>query len=228
MFEIEPEPLTVVAILGPSGVGRGTAALGLAAHRGCVRVAMDDGVKSAFDDLDGPTRQLTKELGLAGVTHRRAWQLLGTEARILARNRRLWASLALAKILYLHRYHPEPRSRFVIPDFRSDPVEESVFRARVPSLGGRFGILGLDRPGAAAIPEADHESERAPGEMVPDRVYVNDGSLESLYQAACLFFDDLEAGRIVQPTLPALRRAPVAYRDDDPTGSSGPAWREDE
>ncbi len=210
--------LIVVGITGPAGVGKDTAARSLTYHRDCFRIGFADAVKSAFTDMDGVTRQLTKELEAAGITHRRAWQLCGSEARIKARNHRLWASLALAKIAYLAFYHPWPRRAFVIPDLRFQ-VEAAVMRANIPALGGRFGILALDRPDREPLSGVlgEHSSEHPAG-FAPDRIHVNDGTIDELGEAAVLFFDDLAAGRIAVDVLPHLSPAEdlsLAILEDD-------------
>jgi hypothetical protein len=204
------EPLIVVGFRGASGVGKDVAVAALDYERGCWPIALADGIKSALDDLDGRTREVTKRLEKAGISRRMAWQRIGTESRVAARNRRLWTSLALAKIHFL-AHLPEPFAvrRFAIPDFRADVVEEACFRAALPAWGGRFGLARVLRPGAGPLPgEAGrHSSEHAWAAMTPDATIHNEGSLADLRAAAVLFFDEVAAGLFDRDPRDPMRRA---------------------
>lgn len=188
------EDLIVVGIAGPSGSGKDASASALAALRGCQVIGLADAIKSALDDLDGRSCDLTKRLEAAGISKRRAWQLLGSESRIQVRNRRLWTCTALAKIHFLSTL-PAPVRRFVVPDVRY-PHEELEFRLALARWGGRFGLLALERPGLEPLPgeAGKHSSEQCFGELTPDLTFVNQGPLKLLREQACWFFDDVAGG----------------------------------
>jgi hypothetical protein len=203
------EPLIVIGFCGASGVGKDACAAALDYERSCWPIALADGIKSALDDLDGRTREVTKRLEEAGISRRVAWQRLGTESRVAARNARLWTSLTLAKIHFLaHLPGPFAARRFAVPDFRH-PLEEACFRVALAAWGGRFGLARVLRPGARPLPGAagTHSSEHSWPEMTPDATIHNEGSLADLRAAAVLFFDEVAAGRFDRDPRDPMRRA---------------------
>lgn len=191
---IARERLIVVGITGKARSGKDTTAGILTTFRGCHRIALADGVRSAFDELSGPTKELHKELG-GEMTYRRTLQTLGTECREAANALGLWVHLLLAKIRFLSAHWPNPRNRFVIPDIRFRR-EVSMVRHQVQLWGGSYGTLRLTHPGGPAIAEADHVSETELDTIRADREYENAGTVEDLASAAVGFFDDVAAGRV--------------------------------
>lgn len=184
--------LIVIGVCGKARVGKDLAARAIQLHRGCHRIALADGVKSGFDDLDGPGRELSKELGEASLSHRWAWQQFGTEARESVHAPGLWVHLALAKIYYAHRLHPVPRSRFVIPDIRRR-LEVAILKHQVAQWHGRFGVVKLTREGVE-IPESGHSSETEVDVVPCHQTLENDGTIDDLVRMVCRFFDEVSAG----------------------------------
>ncbi len=185
------EPITIIGIAGEAESGKDTAASFLVNQRGFTRVALADGVRSAFGDLSGPTGQFYKELN-GDFTYRRALQLLGTEARIKARNARLWISLAFAKIVYAATIHPVRRRRFVIPDFRY-PREEAAFRAYGMCGDVRFALIRVVRPGHGSIAER-HSSETMIDGLTPDITIHNQWDVDRLGEMILRSHDELIGG----------------------------------
>jgi hypothetical protein len=185
--------LIVIGICGQARTGKDTAAAAVSLLRGCHRIALADGVREAFAGLSGPTAEFHKELN---ATHnfRRALQTLGTEARNAANAPGLWVHLALTKIYYASRIHPNPRHRFVIPDLRFR-LEAAMLIHQVAQWRGRFAVLGLERTGEV-IPEAGHSSETEVASVPRLETYQNDGTIGELIEAACRFFDRVSAGGV--------------------------------
>lgn len=172
----QPERLIVIGITGLARSGKDTIAGILCQRFGFTRVALADGLRSAFRDLDGPTWELTKGLESAGRTSRWALQQLGTEARRAANAPNLWIDLLATKIAYLSAIHPSPVRRFVVPDIR--------FLSEVNYLRSAFGgsyIWSVSRPGAGLRGEAaSHASERELSAIEPDLKLFNGGSIAEL------------------------------------------------
>lgn len=175
--------LIVIGLTGPARSGKDTAGNILAALYGFHRIALADGIKSAFDDLSGPTRDMHKDLSDA-FTQRRAWQLLGTEARVAIEKPMLWVDLALTKIFYAAAVHPRPIRRFVIPDV-SYPHEVSDLRDYVRDWGGVYETWRIERPGVAPIAEP-HSSEVGRRTVQAARTVANGGTIDDL---ACNLFE---------------------------------------
>lgn len=184
---VASDTLIVVGITGRARSGKDAAATLLAAHRGCHRIALADGVRSAVADLGGPTGEFLKEL-TPSHNYRRALQLAGTEARDLANAPGLWVDLLLTKIAYAAYLHPVPRRRFAIPDVRYGH-EESMIRHWVRRKQGVFAMLRLVRPGVDPIAESAHSSEAGVDGVPADRVIENSGSIADLQAAILESFD---------------------------------------
>jgi len=169
--------LIIVGITGVARSGKDTIAGILCQRFGFTRIALADGVRSAFRDMDGPTWELTKQLEACGKSSRWALQQLGTEARWKANAHGVWLYLAHTKIRYLAEIHPEPRSRFVIPDIRFE-AERDYFWLM---LGERFRLWKTIRPGAGLSGEAArHASEREIDAIPADLIIDNCGTIPTL------------------------------------------------
>jgi hypothetical protein len=164
--------IVIVGITGRAGSGKDSASDALVLRSGYTRIALADAVKDAFDALSGPTRQWHKELDDWGMSQRRAWQLLGTEARNATGCVEMWAALTCAKIAYAAYWHPAPRFRFVVPDVRF-PFEAEYLRRFARDTAGACGIVRVDRPGLSPIAEAAHSSETELDGIDPDQEIVN-------------------------------------------------------
>lgn len=193
------ERLIVVGITGVAGSGKDTVA-GMLAHRfGFFRIALADGVRAAFRDIDGITWGLTKELEKAGKTSRWALQNMGSQARetvaraadcaeesshdgLVAERcvNKFWCYLAATKIAYLDRIHPSPRHRFVVPDV-SYLHEVVTLRDITRELGGHYETWRVDRPGAGLSGEAaSHSTEIGRATIPADLTIANDSTLVAL------------------------------------------------
>lgn len=195
------ERLIVVGLTGVAGSGKDTVAGILANRHGFFRIALADGLRAAFRDIDGITWGLTKELEKAGRTSRWALQQMGSEARekiagaaaelwdepytglghaAEAHVNRFWCYLALTKIAYLHAVHPQSRSRFVIPDI-SYQHEATCVGSIVGELGGTYQTWRVDRPGAGLSGEAaGHSTEIGRATIPADLTIRNDSTLVAL------------------------------------------------
>ena len=173
--------LIVVGITGVARSGKDTIAQILCSRFGFTRIALADGLRSAFRDLDGPTWELTKDLESSGQSTRWALQTLGSECRRDIRCQRLWIHLLLAKIRYLHKYHPAPRTRFVVPDIRFK-VEASELRHAISvSMGGRFDVWKALRDSAGLSGQlANHASETELDSIIVDLQVSNNSGLTEL------------------------------------------------
>lgn len=173
------ERLTVIGITGKARSGKDTTANILTSQFGCLRVALADGVRSAFRDLDGPTWEFSKEI--EGV--RPVLQTLGTEAREDLSGEaswKHWISHAMVKIRYASQFHAKPRLRFVIPDVRYQ-AEADLLRDQIESWGGTFRLWKIERPGSGLDGTAGrHRSETELDSIVPDVTIYNMGSISYL------------------------------------------------
>jgi hypothetical protein len=176
------DDLIVIGITGRARAGKDLCASFLVSLRGCHRLALADGIRSA-------------------LAYRRAMQLLGTEARLAAGADRLWVDLALAKIYYAAALHPAPIRRFAVPDVRYS-LEVEAFRTTVAAWGGRFGLLKVVRTHVGPIAESDHSSETSVDRLDYDRAAMNDSDRHNLAHLACRFFDD-----IARRPIPEVREA---------------------
>lgn len=167
--------LVVVAFSGRSGVGKDTAANELVNQWGFVPLGLADPVKDTIDRVSGRTRELHKELDAAGVPLRMAWQLLGTEAREAVGNIDLWTQVDLVTIYYLHKLHPSPRDRFVVPDMRY-PHEHRLLKTTVVEWGGMFVSIQIVRKDAASLGVIGGHSSETEIDKIPWNVRLaNDG-----------------------------------------------------
>lgn len=172
------EGLVVIGLTGPSRSGKDSAGKILSALYGFHRIALADAMKSSFDDLSGPSRDMHKDLS-DDFSQRRAWQLLGTESRIEIGEPSLWTGVALAKIHYATFNHPRPIRRFVIPDV-SYPDEIDGLRHCIAGMwGGWYETWSVERPGLGPIREA-HSSEVSRRLLSGDRTISNGGTLANL------------------------------------------------
>jgi hypothetical protein len=177
---IKPDrSVLVVGICGKARAGKDTAAKILEAHAGFTRVAFADAIRESFFGVDGNTWELTKDLESAGKSRRWAAQIMGSEAREdlpSPTSETLWCDMLMLKLRYLSHYHPAPRRRFVVPDFRF-PHEPDRVREVLAGWGGRLVLLKVVRPGSGLSgEEAAHKSEQH--ELDADHVVGNDGTIE--------------------------------------------------
>ncbi len=204
------EPLIVIGVTGRARAGKDTVAGVLGLHHGFHRVALADGVRSALNDLSGPTGEFHKELS-DEHNYRKALQILGTEARLLIPSTKLWTSLALCKIAYAAFGHPVKRKRFVIPDVRY-LAEVAHLKAVVSRWGGRFYLLKVERPGSPFIAESSHSSELEVDKIEPDYTLWNTGTKDRLVGHV---HDAMAALLAAEPEL-APRLVPAGCGASDP------------
>jgi hypothetical protein len=178
--------LIVIGICGKARSGKDTAASHLVNAHGFFRIALADGVRSAFTSLDGPTWELRKELAADNKNDRWAAQILGTEARQSLEfmgtvSRDHWISEAAIKIAYMFGHHPVARNRFVVPDMRF-PREPEMLGIIVRHWGGEFMTLGLSRNGYGLSGDAaKHSSETSVDSVVCDHSIANDEGIPELF-----------------------------------------------
>lgn len=185
--------LVVVGVAGLARSGKDTIASILCLRHGFTRVALADGVRSAFDDIDGPTWELRKELEAAGQPCRRSLQLLGTECREDVGHPRLWIGLLLAKIAYLHRYHPVQRDRFVVPDIRFTAEHLELSHDVVIRLDGSFRLWKVQRDGAGLTGDLSRHSSESQIDSIPaDFTLSNNGSVADLEGAVNSLIQSME------------------------------------
>ena len=172
--------LIIIGLAGEAGVGKDASANILVAQHGFMRVALADGIKSAWDDMDGPTRVFTKELTEAGKSPRWGWQQLGTEAREQCGLEDIWIDLLRVKLTYAAFIHPRPRYRFVIPDV-SFPHESQWLAQHVAEsdLLGIYKTWRIIRPGHNPIAD-QHASEEGRRTIDADWIVNNDSSMNWL------------------------------------------------
>ncbi len=183
--------LIVVGITGVARSGKDTIAQTLCTRFGFTRIALADGVRSAFRALDGLSGELTKELEADESTTRWALQKIGTEAREdtadllrigddIELANVIWIHLLMIKLMYLHRYHPVRRHRFVVPDIRF-PHEPDTLKCFIREAGGTYQTWAAIRDGAGLIGEAArHKSEKSVQYIVPDHTIFNNSSKADL------------------------------------------------
>lgn len=167
--------LIIVGIQGLAEHGKDTIAKTLTLFHGFFRVALGDPIKAAIRDAGD---DITKQRHKAGMADRTAWQQLGTEARNDVGAPDVWVDLNRTLIQYFRVYHPEPISRFVVPDTRYGPECDSL-RTYAAKHGGQFHLLRVHRPGHQKIAGAAHSSEQLLGPP-PDVTLVNDGAVIDL------------------------------------------------
>jgi len=181
IYEPPAEPqerLSVIALTGRARAGKDSVA-GILAERGYRRIGLADVLRETFVGMDGPTWELSKELESAGTTRRKSLQLYGTECRdVLARNL-LWVDALLVKIIYLSRFHPVPRFKFVIPDLRYG-YEAGGLGDAIRAWGGEYQLWRVRRPGQTLIAESGHSSELEVDSMPVDATIANNGNLGDL------------------------------------------------
>jgi len=157
----------VVALTGPAGSGKSTAADYLIRQHGYERVKFAGPLKDMMraigldeDDIEGSDKELSNSL-LCDKTPRHAMQTLGTEWGRKCIGEDFWVRL------WLHRV--ATAKRVVVDDLRF-PNEAAAVRSLggvIIKLEGRGGIAGA------------HASEAGCG--THDAVVVNDGGMVDLY-----------------------------------------------
>jgi hypothetical protein len=190
---VTPAPnLRIVSLTGAARAGKSTVAQFLSLYGGFKVIHLADGIRSALDDLDGPTWEQRKERGAIGMTERTAMQVMGTEARdrlagIVFGPQHHWCNHAMIKMFYCMELHPAPCSRFVVPDMRHQ-FEHEYFWRIADLLGGSYECWRITRPDVGEIAESGHSSEAEWSAIVPARRIANDGSMHDLYTAslACM------------------------------------------
>jgi hypothetical protein len=205
--------LIVIGIAGKARAGKDTAASHLVNAHGFFRIALADGVRSAFTSLDGPTWELRKELSADNKNDRWAAQILGTEARrsleflgSVANDH--WICESAIKIAYMYSFHPVERRRFVVPDIRF-PREAELLGIIVRHWGGEFMSLGLSRNGSGLSGDAaKHSSETSVDSVVCDHSIVNDEGIPELFGK----LDWLIHEKFEQPSAPKTELA-LACKD---------------
>lgn len=175
--------LHIIGLTGESGSGKDTAAGILTSLYGFHRVALADGVKAAFDDLSGPTRDLHKDLG-PSFSQRVAWQTLGTEARIGIGVGTVYLDLLATKIYYAAFLHPRAIRRFVIPDvsysFEAAGLTDLVHRLSAPPAAPATYTTWRIRRSQPLRPAEAHCSEASRRTLPADRTLTNDGTRQDL------------------------------------------------
>lgn len=164
--------MDLIALTGPAGAGKSTAAAWLARHRGYARVSFAAPLKAMLEAIGidpaaldrGPAKAAPHPL-LCGATPRRAMQTLGTEWGRHLIHPDLWVRLAEAPVCAALDHG----GRVVIDDLRF-PNEAAMIRRH----GGT--IIRIERPGAlapSAAGAASHASEHQP--ITPDLTIRNAG-----------------------------------------------------
>ena len=176
----------MIQLIGLGGLarsGKDTAANLLTSLHGFTRVALADGVRGAYRDMDGMTGELTKELEDAGRGKRWADQTLGTECRsalISDGFYQHYVDHVLIKVRYLAIHHPRSRSRFVVPDIRF-PAEVAGLDRAVRAWGGSCYWWSLEREGSGIPgPLGRHKSEHSMSDFEWSRHLDNNGSIGQL------------------------------------------------
>lgn len=187
------DPLIVVGVVGPARSGKDTVAKILELHGGFTRVALADPIKAAFDQLGGPGRETHKELGgFDAMTVRRAWQLLGTEAREVIGNHLMWVDVALTAICYAERLHAVRRHRFVVPDIRYKHEAER-FDEAITAMGGKFEAWRVERSDLDFAPAQSHSSETSSHQVKVNANISNRGSIGDLSRTVLAEMESLIA-----------------------------------
>ena len=117
-------PLYIFGLCGKARSGKDTVANHLVTHYGFRRIAYADAVRSAWDAIDGPTRELSKCLNLS---YRECLQQLATECgRSMADD--IWINILQAKVKFLYQHVDLQKPlRIVVPDIRY-PNEAAALR----------------------------------------------------------------------------------------------------
>lgn len=111
-----------------------------------------------IDWLDKSPRQLMQTLGTEwGRTHVAA---------------DIWCRSMAQRLIIAQRFHQED---FVLTDVRFQEEADMVHR-----LGGF--VWRIERPNAATTQHAGHASETAGAAIKPDRILINDGTIDDLYE----------------------------------------------
>lgn len=176
------EPIQIIAVSGPAGHGKGTVGKALDLFHGYTVVSLANVFKhelALFED-----GALIKEIEVAGFTVRRGWQQAGGEARQRFQFRDLWCERLWSWLVYLAEFHPEPRRRFAVCDFRQ-VEEEAFFRSQLDLFGEDAQYLQVDVewPGKANRAGGSHKSETDRSKLHPDIRLLNDGSKRDLARA---------------------------------------------
>jgi hypothetical protein len=199
----EVEPISVILLAGVARSGKDTAARFLVAHHDFQRLAFADGIRAAFSAVSGPSWDLHKEVeagGPGGVgSLRKLMQIMGTECREDMNCPDHWIDQVGIIIRYLSHYHPVPRRRFVITDFRY-PREMSILRDSLDWMENvtqirptfRMESWKIVRPDVEPIAESGHTSETSVASIVADRTIVNSGTKEQLAGRVAAAFEAFE------------------------------------
>lgn len=200
---VSTDQIHIIALCGKARSGKTTVANFLGLLGGFKPIALAGGVRSALDDIDGPTWEQRKERGRHGMTERRAMQLLGTECREYVDVPNHWLDHFMIKLIYCAYYHPVPTRSFVVPDLRH-PHEDEYLRGAAKMLDGRYELWSVTRPGVVSIAESGHSGETSLDSLLPDRDVLNDGTLTGLQETirGCLglFVRGIPDGTLGDPT----------------------------
>lgn len=167
--------------LGSKRTGKDEVARIASTHFGFTALGLGDTIKSCFDDMDGRERFLSKELDENSWSKRKGWQIFGTEAREDAGFNPAWVQITLIKINYLAKYHPVPRARFIIPDFRFG-FEQDLVQQWAAERGWVFRLIHVKRmlkkddpaEKSFSLSDSQHSSEQRTGELNPHIILLND------------------------------------------------------
>lgn len=178
---LSEQQITIICLAGPARSGKDTVASLLTTLHGFTRIALADGVRSLYRDLDGPTCELTKELDAAGKSHRSALQQIGTDCRERLPDSAAvchWTSHLAVKVVYSAIHRPVQKTRFVVPDVRFAHEPEEIEIALRRTFGERLRVVTwrVVRPGAGLSGvEAQHKSE-AEVDQLPASAYIHNNS----------------------------------------------------
>ncbi len=193
--------LIVIGISGLARSGKDTIANHLVHAAGFTRIALADGVRSSLDDIDGPTWQIRKELDKHQKGFRWPQQTMGGDCRegFDQSLSETYINDAFIKIRYLAKFHPVPRSRFVIPDVRH-PYEPDRLRILAHWLGGEFECWKVERPGAGLEGDAaNHASETSVADVKADKTFQNNLDIGCLLGSVDIVLDRI-LNRFALPT----------------------------
>jgi hypothetical protein len=169
----------IIGLTGLAGSGKDTVRNILVQEQDFCGLAFADHIREMLRALIGGARLNTdfiherhlKELPIPGigVSYRHLAQTLGTEwGRSIAPD--LWIKLTESTISNMAS---QGERRFVISDVRF--LNEAQW---LKESGGE--VWRIDRPGISSV--RDHESERQVSQIQPDRVILNNGTIEDLWK----------------------------------------------
>lgn len=165
----------IIGIAGKARSGKDTIANYLWREYGFTRLAFADPVKLAAQQMFGLSHDQTwedsykeVEIPFWGMSPRRMFQLLGTEAGRNVFGHDLWIKRLAYSMSIL------PADDIVVPDVRFN--DEADF---IRSQGGL--VVHLERPDGKAIEHASHASEAGVERKAEDWTLFNQGTLGDLY-----------------------------------------------